>query len=46
MFRLFNNKIKKDSIQECYYLTHIENISSILQRGILSHRRVPTLSIK
>ncbi len=43
MFRLFDNKIKKDSIQECYYLAHIENISSILRRGILSHRRVSKL---
>lgn len=46
MFRLFDNKIKKDSIQECYYLTHIENISSILQRGILSHRRVSKLQAR
>jgi len=46
MFRLFDNKVKKDSIQECYYLTHVENISSILQRGILSHRRVDKLQAR
>lgn len=46
MFRLFGKKIKKESIQECYYLTHIENIPSILQKGILSHRRVSKLQAR
>lgn len=40
LFKLENGEvIKKDNIQELFYLTHIDNLSSILVNGILSHKR-------
>jgi len=34
------------SIRELYYITHIDNVQSILQKGILSHERVENENIK
>lgn len=43
---MFKSKteINKDDIQELYYMTSIKNLPSILQNGILSHRRIGKLS--
>ncbi|MBN4001144.1 DarT ssDNA thymidine ADP-ribosyltransferase family protein [Nostoc sp. LPT] len=35
----------KPDIKSLYYITHIENLPSILQRGILSHKAVEELDI-
>ncbi len=32
--------VKADFLRNLYYITHIDNIPSILERGILSHRRI------
>ena len=37
---------KQRRIRELYYITHIDNIPSMLKRGILSHRRMETEGIK
>jgi hypothetical protein len=37
--------MRKPDIKSLYYITHIENIPSILQRGILSHKAVEELSV-
>jgi len=34
------------SIRELYYITHIDNVQSMLQKGILSHERVENENIK
>lgn len=34
------------SIRELYYITHIENLPSILDKGILSHQRIVSEGIK
>src|SRR5579859_2295514 len=34
------NMAKKTEIKSLYYITHIENVTSILQQGILSHSQV------
>lgn len=36
----------KFDIKNLYYITHIENISSILQEGILSHGQVEKQQIQ
>ncbi|MEH1994808.1 DarT ssDNA thymidine ADP-ribosyltransferase family protein [Nostoc sp.] len=35
----------KPNIKSLYYITHIENLPSILQRGILSHKAVEELGV-
>jgi O-acetyl-ADP-ribose deacetylase (regulator of RNase III) len=35
----------KSDIKSLYYITHIENLPSILQRGILSHKKVEELTV-
>ncbi|MBH8576861.1 DUF4433 domain-containing protein [Nostocaceae cyanobacterium CENA369] len=35
----------KPDIKSLYYITHIENLPSILQRGILSHKKVEELGV-
>jgi ssDNA thymidine ADP-ribosyltransferase, DarT len=36
-----NDKMaRKVGFEGLYYITHIDNVISILQRGILSHRRI------
>lgn len=35
--------MKKLDIRSLYYITHIENLPSILHRGILSHEQVEKL---
>jgi O-acetyl-ADP-ribose deacetylase (regulator of RNase III) len=37
--------MKKPNIKSLYYITHIENLPSILQRGILSHKAVEELGV-
>ena len=37
--------MKKPDIKSLYYITHIENLPSILQRGILSHQKVEELKV-
>lgn len=37
---------KGESIKHLYYITHIDNLPSILQNGILSHEQVETRQIK
>jgi O-acetyl-ADP-ribose deacetylase (regulator of RNase III) len=37
--------MRKPNIKSLYYITHIENLSSILQRGILSHKAVEELGV-
>lgn len=37
--------MKKLDIKSLYYITHIENLPSILQRGILSHSKVEELEV-
>ncbi len=47
MFRFFGNgeeRIRRENIQECFYMTHIDNLPSILQNGLLSHRRIEKLN--
>lgn len=34
--------MRRGRIRELYYITHIDNVPSILERGILSHERVET----
>lgn len=38
--------MKKIDIKSLYYITHIENLPSILQQGILSHERVERTQIR
>ena len=33
-------------IKNLYYITHIDNLSSIFERGILSHERVETEGVQ
>ncbi|WP_442941418.1 DarT ssDNA thymidine ADP-ribosyltransferase family protein [Nostoc sp.] len=35
--------MRKPDIKSLYYIAHIENLPSILQRGILSHKAVEAL---
>ena len=35
-----DNIMKKKDIRSLYYITHIENLPSIMNRGILSHNRI------
>jgi len=35
----------RENIKSLYYITHIENLPSILDRGILSHTRIEELSV-
>ncbi|OYD90555.1 Appr-1-p processing protein [Nostoc sp. 'Peltigera membranacea cyanobiont' 210A] len=37
--------MRKPDIKSLYYITHIENLPSILQRGILSHKKVEELGV-
>ena len=37
--------MKKLDIKSLYYITHIENLPSILERGILSHQKVEELDV-
>ena len=37
--------MKKFGIKGLYYITHIENLPSILDRGILSHARIEALNV-
>ena len=37
--------MRKPDIKSLYYITHIENLPSILQRGILSHKAVEELGL-
>ncbi|MCF4967092.1 DarT ssDNA thymidine ADP-ribosyltransferase family protein [Nostoc sp. CMAA1605] len=37
--------MRKPDIKSLYYITHIENLPSILQRGILSHKKVEELAV-
>ena len=37
--------MRKPDIKSLYYITHIENLPSILQRGILSHKAVEELGV-
>ncbi|MEH2467533.1 DarT ssDNA thymidine ADP-ribosyltransferase family protein [Nostoc sp.] len=37
--------MRKPDIKSLYYITHIENLPSILQRGILSHKAVEELDV-
>lgn len=37
--------MKKPNIKSLYYITHIENLPSILSRGILSHKKVEELKV-
>jgi O-acetyl-ADP-ribose deacetylase (regulator of RNase III) len=37
--------MKKLEVKSLYYITHIENLPSILQRGILSHQNVEELNV-
>ena len=37
--------MNKPDIKSLYYITHIENLPSILQRGILSHKKVEELKV-
>ena len=32
--------------EELYYITHIDNLRSILEKGILSHERIAQLELK
>jgi len=45
MFNSHDGKIKVAGIRELYYLTAINNVSSILTRGLLSHVRANKLSL-
>jgi hypothetical protein len=36
--------MRRDELQELQYITHMENLGSILERGILSHRRAQGLT--
>jgi len=36
---------KKQDIQSLYYIAPVENLPSILERGILSHAKVESLNI-
>ena len=38
--------VHKTSIQNLFYITHIENIISILERGILSHQSIQDNRLK
>ncbi len=38
--------MKLDEVKQLFYITHIENLSSILERGILSHSRAQSLPHK
>jgi ssDNA thymidine ADP-ribosyltransferase DarT-like protein len=38
--------MKLDEVKQLFYITHIENLGSILERGILSHSRVQDLPHK
>jgi len=38
--------MKPKRMRELYYITHIENISSILEHGILSHERIENERVK
>ncbi|GAB4225330.1 MAG: DarT ssDNA thymidine ADP-ribosyltransferase family protein [Stanieria sp.] len=37
--------MNKNSIKSLYYITHINNLPSILERGILSHKKVEELQV-
>lgn len=37
--------MKKPNIKSLYYITHIENLPSILSKGILSHKKVEELKV-
>src|SRR5438874_1863979 len=32
--------MRRDELEELHFITHVDNLSSILEHGILSHRRV------
>lgn len=36
--------MKKSEIKELYHITHIENLPSILEKGLLSHKRVSKIT--
>ena len=38
--------IKKENIKSLYYITHVDNIKSILEQGIFSHNKIKNLNIK
>ena len=38
--------MKLAEVKELYYITHIENLDSIIERGILSHSRAQSISHK
>ena len=38
--------MKLAEVKEIYYITHIENLDSIIERGILSHSRAQSISHK
>ncbi len=35
--------MKRSDLNELHFITHIENVTSIMQHGILCHRRVKQL---
>ena len=38
--------MEKSNLKELHYITHIDNVASIMEKGILSHNRTKTIKHK